>query len=132
MAGFPLVAESGPEPRRLRNTKRRLTSDSTVDDPTAVAAADVEGLSDGDQPSFQSQPTNAWTGPTFAAKLRQPVVKPPLYTGDDHLEDEEDLDLSNLVNPLKDIRWGPCHARYRFSIRGMSGALAALAQSTYS
>lgn len=84
----------------IRNTKRRLAAHFPDSEYAAGDQADMEVQADGEP---LSPGGGAWAGGSLAAKLRQPVVKPPIYTGEDNMDDEEGLDLSNLVDPLKSI-----------------------------
>lgn len=51
------------------------------------------------------QLVGVWMGRTLAAKLRKPKVKSPIFKGEESMDDEEELDLSNLVDPLKIAEW---------------------------
>lgn len=76
-----------------RNTKWCLRSASVSDGQHDAAEMDIT-----------TEQPGAWVGETLAAKLRKLVTKPPVYTGEDNMDDEETLDLSNLVDPLKTVK----------------------------
>lgn len=61
----------------------------------------METSTEPDLGQCSTQTANAWKGQNLATKLKQPPVRPPIYTGEDGMEDEEELDLSNLVDLLK-------------------------------
>lgn len=55
-----------------------------------------------EEDSLDAATANAWIGRDLAAKLRKAPIRPPIYTGEDGMDDDDDdLDLSNLVDPLK-------------------------------
>lgn len=61
----------------------------------------MDTIIDQDPTLTPNQPSSAWASQNLASKLRNTPTQPPIYTGEDGMEEEESLDLSNLVDPLR-------------------------------
>lgn len=88
-------------PPPARNIKRRLTP--APPNANASESQDMDATSHCEADGSPEPVSGAWTGPSLASKLRSPPPKPPLYIGEDCMEDGDSLDLSNLVDPMKVI-----------------------------
>lgn len=79
---------------------KRGKNDSN-EDGNINTAADMDISACPEEDSLDAATANAWIGRDLAAKLRKAHIRPPIYTGEDGMDDDDDLDLSNRVDPLK-------------------------------